>query len=348
MFDFIIVGQGIAGTCLAIRLLEAGKEILILDNGHQHSSSMVAAGIINPITGRNYTRSWMVDELISEVEAFYFRLQQEWGINFITKTSVIRTLRDAKSENLWYERMDNPSYLPYMAKHASLGGFESLIFPPFSYGEVMNAFQVDLPLFLHVFRSKNEDKIEHAQVDYSDILAHEDHIEYRGIKTKNMVFAEGYRAIHNPFLNDLPFQPAKGEILLIEIEGDVPEKILRDKMFICPVGKNLFWVGAGYARDDLDENTTETERQKLTAFLEATLKCPYRIIAHKAGVRPSTMDRRPILGRLPTHHNLYIFNGMGTKGTSLSPYWSKEMTDFMLQDRELPREVSIERFLKES
>ena len=49
--DFLIVGQGLAGSILAYQLVESGHSVRVIDN-HQHaSSSVVAAGIINPITG---------------------------------------------------------------------------------------------------------------------------------------------------------------------------------------------------------------------------------------------------------------------------------------------------------
>ena len=59
-FDFIVVGQGIAGTLMAWNLHLAGKKVLIIDDHHSGSSSLVAAGIVNPITGKNYVTSWRI------------------------------------------------------------------------------------------------------------------------------------------------------------------------------------------------------------------------------------------------------------------------------------------------
>jgi glycine/D-amino acid oxidase-like deaminating enzyme len=344
MLDYIIVGQGIAGTCLAIRLINAGKRICILDNGYRNSSSIVAAGIINPITGRKYNKSWMADELIREVETFYFQLQEEWGIDFIRKTSVIRTFHNANGENSWYDRMGSPIYNNYISQNATLGAFEEMINTPFGFGEVLKAYQMDLPLFLNAFSSKNDHLLEHQEFDFDLLKVDNNSISYNGIKALNIVFAEGYQVINNRYFDYLPFQPAKGEALIIRIEGMIPNKILRDKMFICPLGKDLYWVGSGYDWEILDEQPTEKHLNKMEAFLDSILRVPYKIVSHKAGVRPSTIDRRPILGRHPKYPNVFIFNGMGTKGTSLSPYWSKHMADFMIDDVQLPEEVHISRF----
>jgi glycine/D-amino acid oxidase-like deaminating enzyme len=49
--DFLIIGQGLAGSILAYELIARGQRIMVIDNDHLGSASKVAAGIINPITG---------------------------------------------------------------------------------------------------------------------------------------------------------------------------------------------------------------------------------------------------------------------------------------------------------
>src|SRR5215216_4051699 len=63
-FDYIIIGQGICGTFLSWNLLKAGKKILVIDESQQFSSSKVASGIINPVTGRRVVTTWMIDKLL--------------------------------------------------------------------------------------------------------------------------------------------------------------------------------------------------------------------------------------------------------------------------------------------
>ena len=47
-----IIGQGLAGSLLAWRLLLRGERVLVVDNGYCSASSTVAAGLINPVTGK--------------------------------------------------------------------------------------------------------------------------------------------------------------------------------------------------------------------------------------------------------------------------------------------------------
>jgi glycine/D-amino acid oxidase-like deaminating enzyme len=75
------------------------------------------------------------------------------------------------------------------------------------------------------------------------------------------------------------------------------------------------------------------------------MKPDCEVIEHLAGVRPATKDRRPFLGLHPKFSQLAIFNGMGSKGVSLAPYFAKEMADFLLSEKELNPEVNINRYV---
>ena len=50
MIDILILGQGLAGTSLAINAISEGKTVMVIDNGHQSAASMVAAGLVTPVT----------------------------------------------------------------------------------------------------------------------------------------------------------------------------------------------------------------------------------------------------------------------------------------------------------
>jgi len=44
------------------------------------------------------------------------------------------------------------------------------------------------------------------------------------------------------------------------------------------------------------------------------LSIPMEVTSHIAGQRPTVRDRRPLLGKLDDHE-LYAFNGLGTRGS---------------------------------
>jgi hypothetical protein len=44
------------------------------------------------------------------------------------------------------------------------------------------------------------------------------------------------------------------------------------------------------------------------------------------------------------YQNIGIFNGMGTKGCSLAPYFAEQMTEHILHQTPIDKEASIDRF----
>ena len=70
-----------------------------------------------------------------------------------------------------------------------------------------------------------------------------------------------------------------------------------------------------------------------------------KVEEHLAAIRPAVKDRRPFLGQHPKYPNLIIFNGLGTKGASLGPFWAKHLVDFLVYDRGLDSAVNINRFM---
>jgi glycine/D-amino acid oxidase-like deaminating enzyme len=58
------MAQGISGTMLSWFLHKAGKSFIVIDEGNSNTASKVAAGIINPVTGRRFVYTWMIDELM--------------------------------------------------------------------------------------------------------------------------------------------------------------------------------------------------------------------------------------------------------------------------------------------
>ena len=50
--NVLIIGQGIAGSCLAWELKRRGADFTIADRPIAETASRVAAGLVNPLTGR--------------------------------------------------------------------------------------------------------------------------------------------------------------------------------------------------------------------------------------------------------------------------------------------------------
>jgi glycine oxidase len=345
--DYIIAGQGIAGTLLAYFLEKAGQRIFVIDPVLHNSATQVAAGIINPITGRRFVKSWKVDSLIPFAKQTYQAIEQEFNISCFHEQAIIRTLFNVREEQDWLIRTDEEGYSNYMAEEAKLGLYKNHTVPAYAYGEVKHSAQVDIGKIAQAYRERLLEKGLFLKdfFKYDELIHRASGVSYQQIQAKGIIFCEGAKAKDNPFFKHLPFGGTKGEVLIVNIPDANFSRILKHRVFIVPFSSGQYWIGATYDWKFDTEQPTPEGRDFLEGRLSEVLKVPYEVMAHQAAVRPTVKDRRPFLGQHHTYDNLYIFNGMGTKGASLAPFWAQQMTQFLLNNRILDKMVDISRFV---
>ncbi|MDQ7051356.1 MAG: FAD-dependent oxidoreductase [candidate division KSB1 bacterium] len=133
--DFMIVGQGLAGSQLAAMLRREGRSVLVVDNGNPAAASRVNLGVMNPVTGRKLKLAWKVDQVFPFAEEWYRSLERELSVPLFEKKNLIRFFIDEKQKRVWEEKRDRPEFQPYLAEpqqweaylpfvHAPLGGIE--------------------------------------------------------------------------------------------------------------------------------------------------------------------------------------------------------------------------------
>ena len=347
-FDYFIIGQGLAGTLLGYRLERAGKTVAYLDHPAQTAASDVAAGIINPITGRNYVKSWRIDELLPAARTLYAELEKELNVKIWHDLPLVRTLFNRSELNLWDVRSGDENYQRYTEDNPDLGEFSQLTNPAFAYAGIRETARVDIAMLVNSYRQKllREGRFVAAAVDYNRLDIDPDgNFNVATFKAKAVIFCEGWRGRENPFFNYLPFGGAKGEILRVKLAGPTPERMLKHRIFLVPQSDSTYWVGATAENHFADDLPSPQNATYLEDRLRELVTVPYEILSHEAAVRPTTKDRRPFLGRHPNQKNLIIFNGLGTKGASLAPLCSRWLFEHLLENKKLPEEVDIQRYL---
>jgi glycine/D-amino acid oxidase-like deaminating enzyme len=160
-----------------------------------------------------------------------------------------------------------------------------------------------------------------------------------------LIFCEGFYGRNNPYFSWLPFNPVKGEVLRVKFKEDISLKeMVNQGVFVIPLPNGRARVGATYSWHDLDWIPTEKGRADLLEKYNKLMLADIEVEEQLAGVRPATKDRRPIVGLHPVHTNLGVFNGLGSKGVSLAPYFAEQFVDFLVNKKELDPEVNINRF----
>lgn len=346
MVDYLIVGQGIAGTLMAYLLQKAGKQIHVLDNDSPRSSSKHAAGIINPVTGRRFVKSWRIEDLLPFAHAMYRQIEKEFDIEVFHQIPLIRTLYDQKDRNNWMLRITDPAYEKYMSGEADLGTYTDRLHPDFSYGQTLHTARLDIPAFIAHFRQYWQKRGEYAiaQLTMEALEIQDDKVIWGNIEAKQVIFCEGSWGKQNPYFNYLPFRGAKGEIMEVAIPGANFDRIIKRKVFIVPLQNGNYWIGTTNTNWFDHEEPTAEGLAELEEKLKAFLKMDFEIIGHHAAIRPTVKHRRPFLGHHPEQNRLVIFNGLGTKGASLGPFWAAHLVDHLLEGTDLDPEVDIRRY----
>lgn len=346
MIDYLIVGQGIAGTLMGYFLQKAGKKIHVVDNDSPRSSSKHAAGIINPVTGRRFVKSWRIEDLMPFAHQTYQQIEKEFDIKVFQHIPLIRTLYDQKDRNNWMLRITDPAYEKYMDGQAELGTYKGQLHPDFSYGQTLQTARLDIPAFITHFRKYWEQREEFsiAQLSMEEIDIQEKMVSWGGLEAKQVIFCEGSWGKQNPYFNYLPFRGAKGEIIEVSIPGANFDRMIKRKVFIVPLRNGNYWVGTTNTNWFDHELPTAEGKAELVEKLKAFLKLDFEIIGHHSAIRPTVKDRRPFIGAHPSHPRLGIFNGLGTKGASLGPFWADHYVKHLLHGMELDSSVDIRRY----
>lgn len=350
MLDAIIVGQGIAGSCLAYELLKRGKKIMLVDNDWQDAACLVAAGVLNPITGQRLVKSWRADTTLPYAKKFYSELQKDLNANFYQERKILQLCKSEEEAALWTERKKDPGYADFLSGK----------FPPQSFGNLNDNFGsflinfaawVEAPAIMKAFRKYflNKNILRLENFDSSQIIFKDAHLEYKILKAKKIIFCEGWKAVDNPFFKWLPYRPAKGEIISFQHEKDLGEDIIHRGVWAMKFSNNGYRCGSTWDRENFRNTNTTPEAKaelehKLPSLLGAENK--FKSFAHEAGVRPCTATTKPHLGRHPKYEGLYSFNGFGSKGYALSPYFAHHFADYLYGGLPLDKEADIARHIK--
>ncbi len=343
--DFIIVGQGLAGSILALELLKQNKSVLVIDKPEMSQCSRVAAGIYNPIVFKRLTQSWMADKIIPTMFEFFEAAEKLFNTKLIHQTKIARVLGSEQEEILWKKKSINElSDFIDGEIHPSENEYEFL---NSHYGFVNQAGFVDVTSFLTRTRNylEQHNSFLNNTFAYKDVIVSENEIRYKNFTCDKLIFCEGHLATQNPFFKELKFKPAKGEVLTIYCEELKATSIINKDFFILPLPeKHHFKVGATYNWLDFTDNLTDKAKQMLVEKIDSVIPFPYKIIKQQAGVRPSTIDRRPVMGFHAINKNMGVFNGFGTKAVMLAPYFSKHFCNFIFLNQELFLDVDVKRF----
>jgi len=346
--DTIILGQGLAGSLLAWMLIRSGQRVCVIDDGHQSSSSMVAAGLINPLAGMRFNRRPEMDDWLRASERCYAALASEFGTPFLHPLPMLRLFRSAGQRRFHTRRLDDQASRGLLEASFDATDCPEPIAAPHGGFIQHRTGYVDMPLLLRSLRTWLHELgalIEHKLAfDQIELLDHG--VAAAGVNAHRLVFCDGARLRANPWFSHLPLAPDKGEILNLRIDGWHPRHIINGAHWLVPMENGELRLGATHDHQRNDNQLTSAARQELLRGLNALLPSlsNSRVTRHQAGIRPGTSDRYPLLGRHPEHRALWVCNGFGARGALTVPWYAHCLADNILEGVALPAEADIRRF----
>tara|TARA_R110001592_G_scaffold129358_1_gene341774 strand:- start:4258 stop:5325 length:1068 start_codon:yes stop_codon:yes gene_type:complete len=343
--DYIIVGQGLAGSVLSFLLLEKGKTILVIDEEKENTSSRVAAGLCNPVVFKRLTKSWLVDDVLTNAKSFYRQQEKLLGEQFYFDIPIYKLFVDEKEATFWKQKSNEPHLFDWINHKVEHPFNQTYLDHKVGAAKTLQSGYLQTAKWLNHFREflKKSNSFLGSTFDYSKIEFKEDSIVWNGYEAKQIIFCEGYQSIYNPYFKWLPFKLTKGEVLTVKFKNLKLDAAINKGVFVLPYDNN-YKLGATYNWDELNENTSEKGKEELLKKARKFITDKIEIIEHKAGVRPTVIDRRPLIGVHPKHKQLGIFNGLGTKGVMLAPFFAQELVNCLLNNTPLDKEVDINRF----
>ncbi len=350
--EFVIVGQGLAGTALAWALLRRQRSVRVVDRESGDSASRLAAGLITPVTGKRLAKSWRWDELYPAAVAFYRAIEAETDTRFFHPRPALRLFADEAERDEFRRR--EPTVLRGLVRPAEVPEWFAA---PFGGFEMPDAARLDVPCYLDAsrehFRARGiyfpVTRLSESGVSLVARLS-ESGAEQVGPDSesratgKTVVFCRGF-APSDPWFGGVRFNAAKGEMLTLRVLGLAEARVVHRGVWLAPLGGELFRAGATYTWEPLDSQPTAEGRAEIETKLRAFLTLPFEVIDHRAAVRPVIDAGYPVLGRHPRHPHLAYFNGLGSKGSLLAPFFAEQLAAHLCGEGPIEEVVDVRKFL---
>ena len=94
MTEFLIIGRGLAASVLMHQMHEAGISFHTIGTPALSASSLVAAGLWNPIVFKRMTAGWLSKEFTDRVMPFYQACEKRTGKKFATQRTILRPFNE--------------------------------------------------------------------------------------------------------------------------------------------------------------------------------------------------------------------------------------------------------------
>lgn len=313
-----------------------GIDFVIADRPINETASRVAAGLVNPLTGRAFRPGWRQEECLSAADSFYTETECLLDGNWWQKTPIYREIADEDQLEIWEERQVDEIASRYAGP----------LFPwPDGWQGKGRAAYTRGSAVLHVEGLVNSlrdhwlktGRFVEAEIGFKDILEKEDGFFWNGSFFSHVVWCTGWEAGTHPEMQPLKGRPSKGTIIdLVFPELEWNAGVLHFGHWLVH-HQGMWRFGATYAWSW--ENPYEAEMpavQELMNDLARRYDGRVDMIKARAAIRPIVRRSQPVAGPIPGLKNQYVFSGLGSKGVTTAPWSAGVLADHLQNGRDIP------------
>ena len=341
--NYLIVGQGLAGSLIAWHLLKRNQRVLVVDQDEAVTSSKVAAGLVTPLAGSRFSIPEGLSERLDYAHQFYWEMEEKLKKPFFHHTRITRIFRNEKEQQAWKKRQNNkdeafdrlcgPATIDPDRYSAPFGGFEM------KHGGWMS-----LPSFLEATRQHLLERTAYAiaSLKSDDVKISPEGIQWKNIEADGIIFAQGWRGSENRFFDWLPMKSAAGDILDLSIpELKDESRIINSGGWLLPVGDGRFRAGSTYRHDFSDMSPSAQGRNEVLEKLAGFTQAKIEVKGHRSAIRPIIQRSQAFIGRHPSEPRVAFFNGLGSKGVINGPWHAERLAAHLLEDVGIPEKCDI-------
>lgn len=358
--DVIIVGGGIIGCSIAYFLRKQGAEVIVLEKGDIGAqASSAAAGLLAPIRPLSQSDQFKAFQLagLARFSSFVPELEATSGVTVsYEQTGTLRLLPTEKLDAVqaWAEVWRRAGYHIEVLTPEEVYKCEPLLSPGLlgavtiaEEAQVVPAqlvqacAQAALHLGAHLYahtevvalqRSETGSRITGIWTEHGDLLT-----------CNQLVIAAGaWSALCGTWLGlTFPIRPVRGELIAVRQPSSPVRHIIFDEgivdedIYIAPKPNRTVVIGATKADVAFDTSVSAGGAlhllQVATQLLPALAHCSIQRMW--AGLRPKTLDARPLLGPIPSWENVVIASGHGGFGVLLSAITGETVAELVITGR---------------
>lgn len=342
-YDFLIVGQGLAGSALALALFSRGKSVAVIDRQDPRAATRVAAGLVTTLAGKGMNPAWRQAEYLPKAIAYYRALEVESDRQLFYDLPVLRLFTNEKEHAKFHRKKDvveqwvgtSDAKIDSTQLHGDHGGFE-----------MARGGRLATRAYLDVVRSKIVESGAYFESDFSenDLRISEHGVQWQDLSAEKVIYCQGYAGLAIGRFSDIPHRSAKGAMLTVKVEELDSARILNRNGWMVPIREKLWRAGATYEWGDLSTNPSEEEKLAVEKKVEDLTSCGFTTVKCEVGVRPIIHRSQPVIGLDPSCKRIGFFNGLGSKGVITSPSVGEHFAAYLCDEiAELDPELSLSR-----